>query len=57
MSGAPRPPADRVLDNFLREMVKLGMLERLPDQGPGYYGLVQNLHFLYFLTRVSQPGT
>ena len=45
-----------VLDNFLREMVKLGMLERLPDEGPGNYGFVQGLHFLYFLTQAFQPG-
>ena len=45
-----------VLDNFLREMVKLGMLERLPNQGPGHYGFVQGLHFLYFLTKAFQPG-
>lgn len=45
-----------VLDNFLREMVKLGMLERLPDRGPGHYGFVQGLHFLYFLVKAFQAG-
>lgn len=43
-----------VLDNFLREMVKRGMLERLPDRGPGHYGFAQGLHFLYFVARASQ---
>lgn len=46
----------RVLDNFLREMVNLGMLERLPDEGPGNYGFVQGLHFLYFLTQAFPEG-
>lgn len=45
-----------VLDNFLREMVRLGMLERLPDEGPGNYGFVQGLHFLYFLTQAFPAG-
>lgn len=51
------PPARKVLDNFLREMVKLEVLERLPETGPGEYRFVQNLHYIYFLSEaVRYPG-
>lgn len=48
------PPAQSVLDNFLREMVKLEVLERLPDAGPGEYRFVQDLHYIYFLSEAMR---
>lgn len=43
-----KPKEKRVLDNFLRKMRKLGVLEQVPDQGPGYWRFTSNLHYLYF---------
>ncbi len=54
LAAAVQAPEGRVLDNFLREMVKLGMLERVSDEGPGTYRFVQNLHFVYFMVRAAQ---
>lgn len=48
------PTARKGLDNFLREMVRLEVLERLPDVGPGEYRFVQDLHFLYFLSEATR---
>ncbi len=52
----PRLPGGerRVFDNFLREMVRRGILERVPDLGPGCYRFVQDLHFLYFCVRAVE---
>lgn len=37
-----------VLDNFLGKMRDLGVLERVPDRGPGYWRFTSLLHRLYF---------
>lgn len=38
----------KVLDNFLRKMVELGVVERDKDEGPGSYRFCSDLHQLYF---------
>lgn len=38
----------KVFDNFLRRMVDLGVVTRLPERGPGAYRFVNLLHYLYF---------
>lgn len=43
------------LDNFLRVMRQIDVLERDPDRGPGHYRFTSNLHFLYLLLRGTQP--
>ena len=43
------------LDNFLRVMQKLEVLERDPDRGPGHYRFTSNLHFLYLLLQAIGP--
>ncbi len=44
------------LDNFLRVMQRLEVLERDPDRGPGHYRFTSNLHFLYLLLRAIRPS-
>jgi LmbE family N-acetylglucosaminyl deacetylase len=38
----------RVLDNFLRRLVKLGVISKDPDRGPGAYRFTNVLHHVYF---------
>jgi len=38
----------RVLDNFLRRMKRLGVLQSDPEGGPGCYRFTNYLHYLYF---------
>ena len=47
-----------VLDNFLRKMRDLGVLEQVSDSGPGYWRFTSILHRLYFLlqSRVADAG-
>ena len=56
IQGRLDPPARKVLDNFLREMVKLDVLERLSEAGPGEYRFVQNLHYIYLLSEAVRSG-
>ena len=44
------------LDNFLRVMQRLDVLDRDPDRGPGHYRFTSNLHFLYLLLRAIGPS-
>lgn len=50
------PTSRKGFDNFLREMVKLGVLERRLAADPGEYRFVQNLHFLDFLSEAIRGG-
>ena len=47
-----------VLDNFLRKMRDLGVLEQVPDHGPGYWRFTSVLHRLYFIltSRIDDVG-
>jgi DNA-binding HxlR family transcriptional regulator len=38
----------KVLDNFLRKMMELGVIEREKEEGPGAYRFCSVLHQLYF---------
>ena len=38
----------KVLDNFLRKMLELGVLLRVPEKGTGYYRFRNQLHYMYF---------
>ncbi|HDH57127.1 MAG TPA: ATP-binding protein [Bacteroidetes bacterium] len=40
---------ERVFDNFLRKMSKLGVITREPEKGSGYYRFSNLLHYLYFV--------
>ena len=42
-----------VLDNFLRKMRDLGVLEQVPDRGPGHWRFTSHLHRLYFLLQAK----
>lgn len=44
------------LDNFLRVMQRLEVLDRDPDRGPGHYRFTSNLHFLRLLPRAIGPS-
>ncbi len=37
----------KVFDNFLRRMIRLGVLRSDPESGPGAYRFVNDLHWLY----------
>jgi AAA ATPase domain len=49
-------PADqaKVLDNFLRKMLQLGVIARDPEGGPGSYRFVNALHALYFFIEAER---
>jgi hypothetical protein len=38
----------KVLDNFLRRMERLGVIRRVKEMGPGVYHFTNQLHHLYF---------
>ena len=51
-----RPEEGGVLDTFLQEMLRLEVLERVPDAGPGRYRFAVNLHYLDFLAEAVREG-
>lgn len=44
----------RVLDNFLRKMRDLGVLEQDAEEGAGWYSFTSNLHRAYFMSEASR---